>query len=374
MNEVSALTILIKPASGSCNLGCRYCFYADEMNCRQTASYGMMTMETAQRLIRRSVQRTSEHLTFAFQGGEPTLAGLDFYRQFISLVNRCRKPGLAVHYALQTNGMRIDAQWAAFLHEHGFLVGLSLDGPRKLHDQYRVRPDGGGSWNRVMLAARLLREYKVDFNILTVVTSRNAAQIRQIYRFFQENHLYYQQYIPCIDPFGGREGGGYALSGAQYGRFLTDLFDLWYEDVTQRRFIYIRMFENLCGMLRGQPPENCGMGGQCSVQYVVEADGSVFPCDFYALDEWKLGNIHEQDFAQLDQKRRELHFIEGSCRVPDQCRSCRWYPLCRNGCRRDRLADPGGEPGLNRYCEGYQAFFEAAYPRLARLAEGGTIK
>ena len=372
MNEVPALTVLIKPASGNCNLRCRYCFYADEMKHRERSSYGQMSLETAEQLICKSIQRTRQNLTFAFQGGEPTLAGLDFYREFVRLVQKYGRPGLNIQYSLQTNGMLMDNEWARFLHENHFLVGLSLDGPRKIHDLYRVRQDGSGSWNRVLLASQLMKEYKVDFNILTVVTSRNAGKIREIYRFYQENKLHYQQYIPCIDPFGDGKGDcEYSLAAQEYGRFLIDLFDLWYEDIIHRRFIYIRMFENLCGMLRGLPPESCGMGGVCGMQYVFEADGSVYPCDFYALDEWKLGNIREQSYEKLDRKRTELRFIENSCRQPEKCRVCQWYSLCRNGCRRDRVTDLNGQPGINSYCEGYQAFFEAGYPRLARLAEGG---
>lgn len=368
MSVVPALFVMIKPVSGSCNLRCAYCFYADEMRNREIPSYGKMDDETMEELIRKSLARARNHMTFAFQGGEPTLAGLSFYERFTDCVEKYRKPGQQIHYALQTNGMCIDEKWARFLGERRFLVGLSLDGPRKLHDHYRLDPQGGGSFQRVMLAAKILREYRVDVNVLAVVTAYNAPRIGSIYSFFHENRLDYQQYIPCIDPFGGTKGEQpYSLTAEAYGQFLCDLFDLWYEDVTRGRFIYIRMFENLVGMLRGYPPESCDMGGRCSVQYVVEADGGVYPCDFYALDEWRLGNIRRQSYEELDKRREELAFIEPSALHPESCESCRWHSLCRNGCRRDRPVLEEGMLGQNLYCKGFQRFYKYAYPRLLKL-------
>lgn len=354
------LYVLVKPASGSCNLRCRYCFYADEMRQRETASYGKMSRETAEALISKSLNQADGHITFAFQGGEPTLAGLEFYRWFTRRVQGLRRPGQSIHYAIQTNGTLLDEEWGRFLQEHRVLVGLSLDGPRKSHDYNRRQADGSGSWNKVMQAAALLRRYRVEFNILTVVTQGSVSRIGQIYAFFRENHLLYQQYIPCIDPL--EQSASDSLTPQGYGQFLKALFDLWYEDISAGRFIYIRSFENMVGMLRGQRPESCDMGGVCSVQYIFEADGSAYPCDFYALDAWRLGNIRTDSFEELDKKRESLGFIQASMQHPEECRACTWYILCRNGCRRDRTN------GQNRYCEGIREFYAYAYPRLCRLA------
>ena len=352
---MQAITVLLKPASGSCNLRCKYCFYADEMEQRQTALYGKMSLETAENIIKKTLAQADKHVTFAFQGGEQTLAGLEFYIHFVELATKHQRPGQSVHYALQTNGTLLTPEWARFFHDHQFLIGLSLDGPRKSHDRNR----GAGTWSKVMAAVSLLKQYKVEFNLLTVVTAGSAARIKEIYQFYKENRLPYQQYIPCIDPFEGSEQ--YSLTAEEYGRFLIDLFDLWYDDVTHRRFIYIRMFENLVGMLRGYPPESCDMGGFCSIQYVYEADGSVYPCDFYALDEWRLGNINTDSYEQLDERRSQKGFIEVSKKHPQECLGCQWDSLCRNGCRRDRI------DGKNRYCAGFKAFYEHAYPKLKTL-------
>ncbi|HJC57504.1 MAG TPA: anaerobic sulfatase maturase [Candidatus Eisenbergiella intestinipullorum] len=370
MLKQPAITLLIKPASGSCNLRCRYCFYADEMNLRSEPTRGFMSEETLEILVEKTLRQVSQTATFAFQGGEPTLAGLDFYRHLIDLEKKYNTKNAAVYNSIQTNGIVLDEEWAQFLHDNHFLVGLSLDGYEELHDENRKFPDGSGSFSRVMEAAGLLKRYQVDFNILTVVTAKSARRIRRIYRFFQEQGFAWQQYIPCIDPFEEDKGAlSYSLTTDRYGKFLKDLFDDWYADWKAGRPVYNRTFENWIGILVGQRPEACSMNGICSEQWVVEADGTVYPCDFYVLDEWKLGNIREHSFEEMNQKREELQFVALSRHVPEECRSCRWFPLCRNGCRRDRLLLPDGRtPGLNAYCSAYRDFFSYAYPRLEEMA------
>ena len=362
--------LLIKPASGACNLRCAYCFYADVASKRETPSFGSMSEETLEAVVQKALRFAQGEVTFAFQGGEPTLRGLPFFRRLIELEKAHNSRGLPIHNAIQTNGMVLDAEWADFLAENRFLVGLSLDGTATVHDLHRLDPDGAGTHKRVLRAARLLTEHKVDFNILTVITARAAREIRSIYAFYRREDLLYQQYIPCLDPLGEARGGHpYSLTPALYERFLKDLFDLWFADVTSGRFIYIRYFENLVGMMLGQMPEACGMAGVCSQQYVVEADGGVYPCDFYVLDPYRLGSLVTDDFPALDEKRGELGFVERSRFVSPECRDCPWFALCRGGCRRDREPLRGdGMLSLNYFCPAYKAFFSYAYPRLAHLS------
>jgi len=367
------LSLLIKPASGNCNMRCQYCFYADVKANRSLPSFGMMSLETLEVIIRKAMEQAEGSCTFAFQGGEPTLAGLDFYRALVAFQKKYARPGVNVANAIQTNGLVIDRDWAAFLAEHHFLVGLSLDGYKDLHDLHRQDSAGKGTFNRILHTVQLFRQHQVEFNILTVVTAPVAANIRKIYGFYKKNRLEYQQYIPCIDPFdpSGHEAGvvpGYTLTPALYASFLMNLFDLWYNDVINQHFVYIRYFENLVGMMAGYPPENCGLLGQCTRQLVIEADGGVYPCDFYVLDEWRIGNLLVDSFADIERNRDDSGFIDVSLHVDEACKSCEWRSLCRGGCRRDREPMVDGRLALNRYCEAYKSFFAHVQPRLAQLA------
>ncbi len=370
MNRQPSITLLIKPASGSCNLSCRYCFYADEMNNRSEKTFGHMSLETLDILVQKTLDQVSSSATFAFQGGEPTLVGLDFYRRLMEMEHKYNTRSLELHNSIQTNGILLDETWADFLRDNRFLTGLSMDGYEEIHDENRRFPDGRGSFQRVLHAARLLQKAGADFNILSVVTAQSARRIRRIYRYFGEQGFAYQQYIPCIDPFEETKGHlPYSLTPERYGRFLKDLFDDWYQDWKAGHPVYNRTFENWIGLLLGYPAEACSMNGICSEQWVVEADGSVYPCDFYVLDEWKLGNIRDNSFEEMNQRRETLQFIQLSHHVPDECTSCRWYPLCRNGCRRDRLLlSDQKTPGKNSYCSSYRDFFQYAYPRMEEIA------
>ncbi len=362
------LNLLIKPASGSCNMRCRYCFYTDEAQKREVGSYGRMSRETAEILVDRAMEYGDRECTFAFQGGEPTLAGLDFFRDFTDLVLSHKNPKkLRIHYALQTNGYRLDEEWARFFREHRFLVGISLDGPREIHDRYRLDAGGKGTWNRVMASVRLLEKYQVEYNALAVVTAASARNAQKIYNFFKKNRIGYQQYIECLDPIGETPGEQeYSLTPKRYEEFLKNLFDAWYLDQKAGHPVYNRYFENLLMIMAGQGPESCSMRGVCGVQWVAEADGSIYPCDFYALDAWRLGNIREQTFEEMDKKREELGFIQKSAVPAPQCRDCAWYGLCRGGCRRHR--EPlTPEGSLNYFCSAYQGFFAYAWPRLQEV-------
>ncbi len=366
--------VMIKPAGGLCNMRCRYCFYADEMDNRQLQSCGsIMEPAVLEAVIRRTLAHAERQATIAFQGGEPTLAGLDFFRLVVELEKKHNTRHIQIDNALQTNGYVIDEEWAKFLAENHFLVGLSLDGPKDLHDLNRLDAAGKGTYSKVMHAVQLLKNHHVEFNTLTVVTRPASRSFRKIYGFFDRNDLPWQQYIPCLDPLGQERGGeAYSLRPEDFTRYLKDSFDCWYRDVSTGKFRYHRYFTNLVAMLRGQPPEACGMMGVCGMQYVVEADGSVYPCDFYCLDQWKLGNFLTDDFDALDAKREELGFIRLSAQHHPDCLECPWRYLCRGGCRRDREEIPGQDvPGKNYYCESYKEFFAYAAPRLEHLARGG---
>lgn len=362
------LSILIKPSSSACDLNCRYCFYKDEAANRELSFAGMLDDETTEILIKKALGQAGGSCSFLFQGGEPTLRGLDYYRRFLELEKKYAPAGLNIYHSLQTNGLHIDDEWAEFLAKNGFLTGLSLDGPAEIHDRNRCFPDGGGSFNKVMKAAGTLKRHGADFNILAVVTGQNAKKCEKTYNFFKKNGFRYLQFIPCLEPLTAERGStGYALSDEDYGRFLIRLFDLWYTDLQRGDYISIRYFDNLVTMLRGRAPEACNMAGRCSLQFVVEGDGTVYPCDFYALDGYEIGNIKKDSFTDMASSQAAKRFTEASVCVPDECRTCCWYRLCRNGCRRDR-ACTDGIYGRNTYCRAYKMFFEAEIQKLMRIA------
>jgi len=355
------LYLLIKPASGLCNLRCRYCFYLDE----HEHSRSVMTPETLEVIVKKACEATGRYLTIAFQGGEPTLAGLPFFRHLVELQKQYAGPGLTVSNALQTNGRVIDGEWAAFFAENKFLVGLSADGPADIHDQYRVDAGERGSHKDAMRAARLLAKHNVDFNILTVLHAGTAAHIGKVYGFLQRAGLPWMQFIPCISS----PGDPWDMTAEAYGDCLCRMFDMWYRDVKAKKFVYIRHFENLVGMMRGHPPEQCSMLGVCAPQIVVESDGTVYPCDFYVKDRLCIGSLLTDGFEEIEENRARLGFIEGSRQVSPACRTCEWAALCRGGCRRDRDPDGTAEQTVhNKYCLAYKRFFAYAYDRLAELA------
>lgn len=372
---MQSLHLFIKPVSGSCNLQCRYCFYKDVTSHRTQASYGMMSAGTLENIIRQAFSYASEECTFSFQGGEPTLAGLDFYKTLLKLCTTYNTEAytgnaapLKLHFAIQTNGWQLSPEWTAFFAKHHFLVGISLDGTIHTHNMYRRTADNADTFAEVMHTIELLRKYDVDFNILTVVNEKTAASIDKIYRFYQKNHFEYLQFIPCLDPFGVPSGSQeYSLSPEKYGQFLCRLFDLWYMDFKAGKGISIRQFDNYLSLLLYGYAEACDMNGVCSMQNVIEADGSVYPCDFFVLDEYRLGNLNETGFVEINKKRKELDFIRKSTKKPDFCLSCPHYPLCRGGCMRYRVMDSSGFP-VNYFCQSYRQFFAHAMPRLRELA------
>jgi len=354
--------MLIKPASSLCNLRCKYCFYHEEARTREVPSYGIMTRETSHTLIDRAFEEASGSVSFAFQGGEPTLAGLDFFNDFCDYADSVNVNKLPISYSIQTNGILCgsDTAWAEFFGKRKFLVGLSVDGTREIHDLNRITPGGDGSYSTVVKAAKNFDRFKVDYNILTVVNSSSVKHIIKIYNTYRKNGWNYMQFIPCL--------GDDAPDDKAYGTYLCTLFDLWYPDMEKFACgkgprVSIRQFDDLLNMFLGQAPNTCGTMGICTIQYVSEADGGIYPCDFYCTDDKKLGNLHDMTMRALYESERAQEFIKSSARHPEVCRGCRWYALCRSGCKRYKGAD-----GMYVYCGAFTRFMEHSYERFAKLA------
>lgn len=373
-----AIHVMIKPASGLCNMRCKYCFYADEMENRSQASYGIMSEETLENVIRETLAFAEGECTIAFQGGEPTLAGLDFYKKCLELERKYNQKNVRISHALQTNGYVLDEEWCSFFAQNRFLIGLSVDGIKATHDAYRKDVRGNDTYFHTLEAAKMLEAAGAQFNVLTVVNGKTAPKIRRIYEQYRKLGFSWQQYIACLDPIWEKQGQQeYSLTPGAYGQFLIDLFELWELDLVQGRQPYIRQFENYIGILMGQQPESCEQRGVCSFQNIVEADGSVYPCDFYVLDEYKLGNLNEDTFETIHKRRLQSGFLEKSYNHTKGCKNCRYFMICRGGCRRHR-EQPGTAPGENYFCESYRMFFDACLPRMKEIAaaclQGGRQK
>ena len=363
------ISVLIKPASGICNMKCDYCFYCDEAKKRITKSYGFMTERTLKNVIRKTMLHADGMISYVFQGGEPTLRGLEFFEKVIEYQKQYNKNRVYVNNAIQTNGYALNEEWAKFFKENHFLVGFSLDGTKENHDLYRHNTEGEGTYDRILKSINLMDAYGVDYNILTVVTKDTAEHISEIYKEYQTRGWNYQQYIACLDPLGEERGKNpYALTPVQYGSFLIELFQLWYEDWKKKKQPYIRQFDNYIGILMGYQPESCDQRGSCGVQTVVEADGSVYPCDFYMLDEYYLGNLNEHRIEDIERMRKEIGFIERSEKVSEECRKCQYYRICRGGCQRNRERNSYSGEYENYFCSGYKMFFDACLEQLKEIA------
>ena len=362
---MSSMTVLIKPASSRCNLKCQYCFYEDESQRRCTSDYGLMSVERLEVVIQKTLSYATDSCHFLFQGGEPTLVGLKFYKKVIEFQHQYNVHQLTITNSIQTNGVLMDQSWAQFFKKNEFLVGLSLDGTKLTHDQYRKNHNGQGSFHQAILAAHLLKQYKVPFNILTVITEELVSNIEEVYAFYKVQEFMYLQFIPCLDSLAS---GDRYLSTESYGQFLKKLFHLWVVDLQQGRYVSIRYFDDLIQMLCHQYPNACGMLGRCGNHYVIEANGNVYPCDFYVLDQYELGNLVEIDWDIIEEKRIKSRFNEAILHKPQKCSKCKWYRLCYGGCRREREPVINEQCSINQYCEAYESFLTEAYPVLQQVA------
>jgi len=369
MKMAKALSLLIKPASGNCNMRCSYCFYADVTAIRAEGNFGIMSLNTLEKIVSTALTEAELFCSFAFQGGEPMLAGLDFFRNLIELEKKHNKQGVKIQYSIQTNGLLINEEWAAFLSENNFLVGLSIDGEKSIHNTFRKDSLGNGTHSRSLLAARLLKKHNVDFNILSVVTKQLAAHPDKVWNFYIKQEFYHIQFIPCIESFEQERGNQlFSLSAEDYGHFLCRIFDLWYDSFCKGTYVSVRAFDNYIQILMGNHPENCAMAGVCNAYALVEADGSVYPCDFYAVEEYLLGNVHKSGFNALLSSEAVKRFVQPSTKLDQSCIDCAFLQICRGGCRRDREKFKSNELSLNIYCKSFKMLFVHALPRMKHIA------
>ena len=347
------LTIMIKPASSLCDMRCTYCFYCDVAASRHRASMGIMERGVAAALIKNvySGLEAGDSITFSFQGGEPGLAGLDFFVFFTETAKKAAPRGVKTHYTIQTNGLMIDDAWCKFFNANKFLVGLSLDGDAALHNQNRVDVHGKGSFGRVMEAKKLLERHKIPFNILCVLTAESARRARRIWGFILKENIRHIQFIPCLGPLDDVGVYGAALTGKRFFQFYADLFPLWKAEAHNGNVISVRLFEDLSGIYLAGQSITCGMSGRCSPQMVVEADGGVYPCDFYVLDEYRVANLAESSLREVFEAVVGSSFLSNKPPVYTPCGNCAYSNWCQGGCRRMARAVYGEECGMRSFLD-----------------------
>ena len=363
------VSFLIKPASSACNMRCRYCFYEDEAESRAVHNYGLMTDATAETLLREgfALADPGGAVSFLFQGGEPTLAGLGFFKRFTARAKELCPQGVTISFAIQTNGMVLDEAWADFFKEEDYLVGLSLDGFRELHDLYRRDAAGHDTFARTRRALGLLTRRGVRTNVLTVVTAQAAKRPDSLYNELKKLGARYMQFIPCLDPLGEARGGRpWSLTPEAYGAFLCRLFDLWYADWAKGDWHSVRLFEDHVNLLLGAGASSCAACGQCGSYFVVEADGGVYPCDFYAMDDWRMGTLGHETLADMAGGGTARRFLAWGAEKPAECASCRWRGLCNGGCKNDWTGHEGAPH--NYYCDAFRRYFAHAEARLGEVA------
>lgn len=331
------ITILIKPASSLCNLRCRYCFYTDVSEHRDMPSTGIMhetTIEVLAERIEQALGPKGGLANISFQGGEPTVAGLSFFKTFTTIM--AEHPSIETNYSIQTNATLLNDDWAEFFYEHDFLVGVSLDGFESNMNKFRFDENHNSVYYKVLNGIELLKKHDVEYNILTVVTKELAKKPKALFDFFLTHHFSYVQLIPCL-PGLHETDNDMSLTPELYASFYNTLFDCWVQAIRKHKVININLFDNLASMLQGMPPYQCGMLGKCQVSYIIEANGDVYPCDFYCLDQYKLGNIHLISFKEMQESKQAQTFLNDNDCHKEICHTCPYEKMCHGGCRRQNV-------------------------------------
>jgi serine-type anaerobic sulfatase-maturating enzyme len=381
LEQPRAFHLLAKPTGAVCNLDCSYCFFLSKEMLYPGSRFRM-----ADDLLEQYVKQLIEahagvpEVAIAWQGGEPTLMGVDFFRRSVELAKVYLQPGQRATYTIQTNGTLLDEEWAAFFKDNDFLVGISIDGPRELHDTYRVNKGGKGSFDQVMHGLSFLNGAGVEWNALTTVHAANGDRGREVYRFLRDEcGARFIQFIPIIErvaeaaedgtvpweswrdrPLYVQEGEvvtGRSVSPAQYGRFLVDVFEEWVRrDVGE---VYVQMFDVTLANWVGEPPGLCVHSETCGLALALEHTGDLYSCDHFVEPRYLLGNIKERHMLELVSSPQQTQFgLDKRDTLPQYCLDCDVRFACHGGCPKDRfIRTPYGEPGLNYLCAGFKEFF-----------------
>lgn len=374
---VHAFHVMAKPIGPRCNLDCTYCYYLEKEALYPGESRFRMLPDILEIFIRDYITSQSatgqREIWFAWQGGEPTMLGLSYFRTIVALQRKHCPPGRTIANALQTNGTLLDDDWAQFLHQEGFLVGLSLDGPPHLHDYYRRDRRDLPSSARVLKAWELLNRHKVETNILCVVNNHNAAHGLDVYRYLRDLGVEFIQFIPLVeraDPAGqlapppDAGDAGYmvtpwSVTPEGYGRFLCSIFDEWVRHDVGK--VFVQLFDLQLGVWMGQPASLCVFAETCGTGLALEHNGDLYACDHYVYPDYRLGNIKDRPMAELAALPQQLQFgLDKKSRLPKMCKACKWRFACHGGCPKHRFlpAFEDESERLNYFCRSNRIFFE----------------
>ncbi len=361
---MDVFSLLVKPASADCNLRCRYCFYLDRAGLYPAERIHRMSGDVLRRMVASYLQTEQPCYSFGWQGGEPALMGLPFFREVTEMQQAYGRPGSSVANGFQTNGTLIDDDWAEHFARFRFLVGVSVDGPAKLHD--RSRRDAGGlpTHARVLEGIAAMRRHGVAFNVLTLVNSANVKYPEEIYDYLCELGVQYHQYIECVE-FEGGTLQPFAITAQAWGEFLCRIFDRWYRRDTRR--VSVRLFDTILAQLVHGQSITCAAGKSCDQYFVVEYNGDVYPCDFNVRADLLVGNITTTEWQALRQSPIYHQFAACKTQWHARCGACPWQRFCNGDCPKNRA---GGVPGaLSHLCAGWRRFYAHAIPRLEELAQ-----
>jgi uncharacterized protein len=363
--------IFAKPAGAACNLACRYCYYLGKANINASAMPARMPDDLLEDYIAQHIAASPEEITrFSWHGGEPTILGVDYFRKIVDIQRRHRPAGRTIANGMQTNGTLLDDEWGRFLADEGFAVGLSVDGPREIHDRYRLRRDGTSAFEETMQGYRILRRHGVPVDILCVVGAHNVRRPAEVYRFFKEMGAAYVSFLPLVEPRPGEPGGfsPESVPAEAWGDFLCAVFDEWLAGDIGR--IKVQIIEEAARTAFGQEHSLCIFRPVCGDVPVVETNGDFYACDHFVDAEHRLGNIRETPLATLIGSPAQRKFgLAKLDSLPRACRECEVRDMCNGECPKNRFVRaPNGEPGMNYLCAGYKKFFRRALPFVAEVA------
>lgn len=388
---VPAFHVMAKPVGPICNLNCGYCFYLEKKRLVPRGPSWVMSREVLEQFVRQTIEgHRAPVVQFAWQGGEPTLLGVEFFRRVIELQAKYAN-GKRIENAIQTNGTLLDDRFCEFLAENDFLVGLSLDGPRELHDSFRLDRKRRPTFDTVMRGLALLRKHQVNFNTLSVVSRANAEKPLEVYRFLKDAGSRFIQFIPLVEreapprlkakglelmgpPLPGRNSRERlpvtreSVEPMQYGRFLIAVFDEWIRNDVDS--VFVQQFDCALGQWAGLGSSICVFSERCGAALALEHDGDLFSCDHYVYPEYRLGSILERPLIEMVESARQRRFGAGKFEtLPGHCRRCEVLFACNGGCPKHRfLRTPGGKEGLNYLCAGFRAFFRHIDPAMRTLS------